>query len=131
MCQDHVGSANGMGPDLPTRCQTRCRQRPGTLPYSLRVAPWGLDDWACLSMFGEVTDHSVSGGPAHVSFSNLFAEPSIKTCVQLLSFLPDLVVECLVHGQLFLRRSLAGFLGGLSSLGLGCHRFHWMDWVFS
>ena len=60
----------------------------------------GLD----LPMLGKVTDHGVSGGPAHNTFSNLFAMPSIETCVQLLSFLPGLIMECLICGQLFLRR---------------------------
>ena len=40
-----------------------------------------------------------------------FVAPSIKMCVQLLSFLPGVVVECLICGRLFLRRWFAGFLG--------------------
>ena len=31
------------------RCPTRCCQRPGTLPYSPKVAPWGWDGWAASS----------------------------------------------------------------------------------
>ena len=71
----------------------------------------------CLPMLGEVTNHGVSGGPACNTFSNLFAAPSIKTCVQQLSFLPGLFMECLVCWWLFLKRLFAGCLKGAVLLG--------------
>ena len=58
----------------------------------------------CLSMFGEVTNHGVSHGPACNAFSNLLVLPRIEVYVQLPSPLPSLVTEGLVSGLLFFGR---------------------------
>ena len=124
-------SSPGCRTGTDCRCQTGCH-RDLALTHVVQGQPCQV--WMIglhLSMLREVTNHGVSHGPACNALSNLFAPPSIEICVQLLSPLLGLVAEGSLVGCSSSEDDSLKSLEGVSSLGLGWHCFHWMDWIFS